>query len=303
MLFSRTLSLRAAGGAAGRAAARMTCCLAVAAVLQVGTAGIDPNAAAQAQTVMASSDFENGHDGWSAAGDPRCVIPEWWSAGGAPGGRIRIIDAQEGVGLWFMAPPKFLGSQSTAYGGTLSYDVRVETESTPDGRFEITFIGDGAELVIDAGENPPRNVWHSYTVDLHEAAGWWLWECAGERRPATRDEFLSALSNLSAIRIFADYHNGPDYVSLDNVVLTAGPCDLPDGRLSASCKDGRGLVTAKLSRGLPDISYEFCLDGGDCIARVANSRGKAKAKFKNVAPGAHEVTIPDCDLAAPVECR
>lgn len=303
-VISRTLSVRAHARQTRRAARRMTLHLALAAVLQAGAFGVDPSNVAQAQTVIAASDFENGRDGWYATGDPRCAIPEWRSTGGNPNGRIRTVEQPVGAGNWLIAPPKFLGDQSTAYGGLLSFELAVESQGVQESS-HLSLIGDGLVLRTTDVETPARwPEWSSYAVELVESGGWVLGDCAPDIRPPTREEFMHVLSTLSALRITTEFGGeGGDRVSLDNVVLTAGPCDLPNGRLTATCKEGQGRITAKLSGGLPNTPYEFCLDSGDCVTRSTNRRGQAKVKFTDVAPGQHEVSIPDCDLVAPVECR
>lgn len=49
-------------------------------------------------------------------------------------------------------------------------------------------------------------------------------------------------------------------------------------------------------------NYEVCLDGERCLTAVANSRGKFKVKFSDVAEGEHTLTQTECELQATVTC-
>ncbi len=71
--------------------------------------------------------------------------------------------------------------------------------------------------------------------------------------------------------------------------------------LKVTCKSGRkNVAKAKLSRGLPDATVTFRLDGdpNTDTARVVKSSGKATAKFKNVAPGPHTIEVVECGASA-----
>ncbi|RJP30933.1 MAG: hypothetical protein C4547_16030 [Phycisphaerales bacterium] len=102
------------------------------------------------------------------------------------------------------------------------------------------------------------------------------------------------------------YLNGNVYVGPNQFdiafrtwMLEGGGCS-GEEKLSASCK--RGTVKGKLKKGTPGNTYTFCLDGGDCQPTNANNRGKAKIKYRDVAPGRHEVTVKECGLSADVDC-
>ncbi|MCG3131647.1 MAG: hypothetical protein FLDDKLPJ_02451 [Phycisphaerae bacterium] len=264
-------------------------------------AGLAAPTIAWAQAVIASSDFETGSDGWFAVGDPQCPHPEYWGVGGNPGGRIRIIDVQEGVWMWFAAPAKFIGDQSAAYGGSLSFDILLENSSDTGNLTKVWLIGDGIRLVMATTDNPPRNTWHAYRFNLDESEGWMARDCVGGRE-ATREDMIHVLSNLSALLIQGEYSGGRDVCSLDNVVLLSGPCNGAISRLTASCKDGSSTVVVKLKGALSGADYAICLDGADCVMVATNARGRAKAVFENVAPGEHEASAPDCGLTAVVVC-
>ncbi|MBI2906080.1 MAG: hypothetical protein HYX92_00345, partial [Chloroflexi bacterium] len=87
-----------------------------------------------AETILASSTFDSGNEGWKKVshkgGGPFDSVvedfglAEYESSGGNPGGHI-ATDDRSGDTMWFEAPGKFLGDKSGAYGGALSYDLKL----------------------------------------------------------------------------------------------------------------------------------------------------------------------------------
>lgn len=204
-------------------------------------AGLAAPTGASAQAVIAFSDFEIGSDGWFSVGDPQCPHPEYWSIGGNPGGRIRMIDGQEGVGMWFSAPAMFIGDQSAAYGGSLSFDILLENSSDSGNLTKVWLIGDGIRLVMASTDNPPPNTWYTYRFNLDESAGWMARDCVGGRE-ATREDMIHVLSNLSALLIQGEYSGSRDICNLDNVILATrdvSPRFIPLGDLSGGDVESR----------------------------------------------------------------
>ncbi len=70
---------------------------------------------------------------------------------------------------------------------------------------------------------------------------------------------------------------------------------------SVKCKDGTFKVVGKLKNGTEGVTYVFTLDGVTTKEDVASRRGVAKGVFKNVAPGAHAVTV--CGLSDNTTCN
>jgi hypothetical protein len=171
------------------------------------------------QTVIAQSQFESGIDGWWACGDATLTLPEW-----NPAGFIQSTDAAKGVGNFFVAPPKFGGPLSGAYGHTLTYEMQKLASSKGGGNVGVTLIGNGIELVYVVNQDPMLAPdWRLYSIELTETAGWVI---AGSAAPPTREQFESALANVSALRINCDYANGTETNRLRNVVLNGNICNL-----------------------------------------------------------------------------
>ena len=167
------------------------------------------------------STFDSGLDGWThaAGGDPGSAI-SYVSSGGNPGGFARIIEPAVGSRDWFAAPTKFLGDKSVYYGGTLSYDLRrSETGLPPLVDQDVLLIGAGLEISIDDPIFASTTEFTNFNFELIETAGWTL---AGGGAP-TKAQFQSILQDLTDFQIIADWTNGQDTSSLDNVALAAVP--------------------------------------------------------------------------------
>src|SRR5215471_17902758 len=78
---------------------------------------------ATAKAATVSSTFDTTAEGWSAAGDFATPVT-WQGTGGNPNGTVSIEDSVTGGVTFFVAPAKFLGNHSDAYGKTLTFDLK-----------------------------------------------------------------------------------------------------------------------------------------------------------------------------------
>lgn len=168
--------------------------------------------------VIVQSTFDTGDEGWRVGdltGVGGLVMPTYFAGGGNPAGFIRAQDL-----FWwtmFVAPAPFLGDMSAAYGGQLRFDQR---ELPNSGVAAPAVALEGAGLRLGHAGLMPGTGWTTIVVPL--APGGWV--NGATLAPATAQELLAALSSLTALRINADYLDGPDQVDLDNVaLLTATP--------------------------------------------------------------------------------
>ncbi|HTY37068.1 MAG TPA: laminin B domain-containing protein, partial [Bacteroidota bacterium] len=119
----------------------------------------------------------------------------------------------------FKAPTKFLGDQSAAYGGSLSFDLR---QYYTDNQYDIEDIiieGGGLRIVYDTPNNP-LTTWTHYQVALNESAGWKKTSLSGTAPTAA--EFRMVLSSVTRFLIRGEYQIGTDRCDLDNVILSSG---------------------------------------------------------------------------------
>ncbi|MCG3130929.1 MAG: hypothetical protein FLDDKLPJ_01703 [Phycisphaerae bacterium] len=72
--------------------------------------------------------------------------------------------------------------------------------------------------------------------------------------------------------------------------------------VTGSCR--RGKLKVKVTRGVSGATLTLRLDGDastDCSTTL-NNRGRGKAKFNDVAPGEHQVTLLECEAQAQATC-
>jgi hypothetical protein len=169
----------------------------------------------------AISTFDTDAEGWTAQGDVEGPLT-WSATGGNPGGHAVIDDRTTGGVTYFVAPQVFLGNQSAALGTDLTFDLMQIYPGSPNqfDSSDVVLQGGGLTLAFDTPDNPSNGSWTSYAVRL-EAPGWKLNSLSGAQ--ATPEQFATVLSNLTALRIRAEYQTGADIGHLDNVALVPEP--------------------------------------------------------------------------------
>jgi Ca2+-binding RTX toxin-like protein len=163
------------------------------------------------------STFDFGTEGWTTSNGTETFDATTGNSGGS------VRGTEGGSGVWtFIAPPSFLGDQGRYYGGTLSFDLRQDSDASQYFDNDVTLRGTGLTLVADLGDNPMTD-WTSYSIDLELGAGWRIGSLSG--RIATGQEIQSVLSDLEAFTIRGEFVDGAidDASNLDNVSLVVGP--------------------------------------------------------------------------------
>jgi len=176
--------------------------------------------------VLVSSNWDNpadGVDGWSFVADGTGFMRV--ATGGNPGGFLQISDLGTGGVIFFDAAAKFLGNQSAAYGGTLSYNLQQSTADRPSSGDipEVLLSNPTTTLAFDLpnSSNPAVTPqWSAYTFVLLASAGWFDFDT---NLPATEAQMKAVLSNLTDLEIRAEYSAARDVDGLDNVVLASVP--------------------------------------------------------------------------------
>ncbi len=178
---------------------------------------------AQAQIIL--SDFNSvatTTDGWQkySGGDGGSSV-SWTAIGGNGGtGGLVLNDAATGQNDYFDAPAKFLGNQSVFYGGTLSFDLLITSPVDLPEADNVVLTGNGVSISYNLLSYPVTTGFTSYSINLLENSGWFI---TGTSTAPSQSQMLSVLSNLTDLRILADWHNGPENDVLDNVQLAAVP--------------------------------------------------------------------------------
>ena len=175
--------------------------------------------------------FDSGSQGWTGADNDGqspfgtggiALTVDHQSTGGNPGGHISITDPSN-LDFYFVAPSSVLGNQSSAYGTSLSWDLKV-SGNTYDPVPDVVLRGAGLELVLDVGPAPTPDLWSGYSVVLNETGGWRKGTLSGATPSAS--EFQAVLADLTGLRIRGEYFAGglgSEVGSLDNVNFAAVP--------------------------------------------------------------------------------
>lgn len=169
----------------------------------------------------ATSTFDHDLEGWTAVGDSEGPL-RWAGAGGKPGGHVLIDDQTLGGITYFVAPQAFLGDQSAAFGTLLSFDLMQTYSGRPNqvNHPDVMLQGAGLTLVYDTATNPANGSWSSYAVPL-QAGGWRLNSLTGAL--ASDAQVRSVLSQLTSLKIRAEFQSGSDIGHLDNVSMVPEP--------------------------------------------------------------------------------
>lgn len=205
-------------------------------------AGLLWSLSATAAFAGAASTFDTNDEGWKLSGDSTTSIPSFIAAGGNPGGYIHGTDVTIG-GVWYwLAPAKFLGNNSTSYGQTLSFDLRMRGSGPLFDAADLVLAGGGVTLVYDFATFPGTPAWTHYSVNLAETAGWRVSTLGGAL--ATKAQVQTVLGATTELRIRGEFITGSDNGDLDNVILTA----VPEPESYAMLLAGLGILGAVAKR-------------------------------------------------------
>lgn len=171
-----------------------------------------------ASPAVATSTFDENDEDWTVVGG--ALGPNYFPAGGNPGGYISAVDQVTDIFWYWQAPSKFLGDVSAAHGHMLTFDLRQSNTSDQDtAQVDIFLEGASLTLTFDTSPNPGTD-WTAYTILMDETAGW---EVLGTGIPPTLVQMLDVLSALTDLRIRGEYRFGANTGDLDNVVLNRAP--------------------------------------------------------------------------------
>lgn len=158
------------------------------------------------------------------------------------GVRVEVEDA------YFKAPDRFLGDQKASYNQYLSFVLRIGERGAKASTADVVLEGAGMKIsqpIFGQGNPLPSTVANNYRFKLHEDAKKYGWQ------PKLRaKDFISVLSNLTAIRIRATYTNGNKGTGyLDDVRLESAQqvsfgqratwiesCTCPTGYIGSFCE-------------------------------------------------------------------
>jgi hypothetical protein len=192
-----------------------------------------------AQTGGPVSTFDYDSEDWVIANDGG----GWIATGGNPDGYLAGTDSGGATGstVWyFTAPPKFLGNQSSYYGGELRYELQQSDAAAGIvNQPWVILRGAGITLVYDASV-VPGTTWTPYAIPLETNAGWHLavdgcWTmsivapnvCNFNGASPSEAQFMTVLSNLDTVLIRGEYSTTLDAGGLDNAKFVRPVTVLP----------------------------------------------------------------------------
>lgn len=178
-----------------------------------------------------------------------------------------IASVQRAVGprlRYWQAPRHYLGDKAAYAGRSVQFDLRCDGEYVQGRAPDLEIIGGGSEARIYSQLRPINRLayenWHRYIAALSPQGGW----VTKFGRPLKEDEITKILSDVSGIRIKADYQNSPGRCFLDNVAF--GTTATPNVR--SLTEEGRGDAQALdqiLERAIKELGP---LTDRDALARL-----------------------------------
>jgi hypothetical protein len=165
------------------------------------------------------SAFEADDDGWTLGNNATTTRPTLLTEGGNPGGNICGRDEGEGDLWYFVAPPKFLGNASAAYGKRLTFDLKQGSIYNQLHGREVVLNGGGLAVTVNARFAPGLD-WTPYSFRIDPEQGWVIDQPDGKGPPATEQDLRTVLGTLTSVRIRGEFFDGLyDTACLDNVYL------------------------------------------------------------------------------------
>jgi hypothetical protein len=231
-----------------------------------------------------TSAFSSGMEGWTVTGDAATGSPYWVSSGGNLGGFIEAVDAATGADLVWNAPAKFLGDRSAYYGGALRFDRKVTSvDYIPP--YDVTLTGAGTSVHFALGAQP-GTTWTRQKITLLPG------NAVGAVTEAT---LRSVLANLTQVQIGAEYVNGNETNSLDNVVLSPRPPVMPKVTSGDRARFKEGVKTTFVVRAsgwpTPALSIAGSLPLGLTFTDRGDGSGALTGTPRVGSAGEYSVTV------------
>lgn len=189
------------------------------------------------------SDFSQDEDGWLTF-DTGPI--SWEASGGKSGAYATAVTS--GYDFW-VAPEKFVGILTDAYGHTLRFSRRVEVTGDSN-RPDVTLISSTGQRLYHTFSNQPTGSWAAYQVTFHETE----WENEDGDAP-TSSELKAVLADLSQLLInTGSYYYPEGSCDLDEVSLEAERTEptLPDGIQATFDADTEDWITVEQR----DVAWE-----------------------------------------------
>ncbi|MFS0736543.1 PEPxxWA-CTERM sorting domain-containing protein [Sphingomonas sp. 1P06PA] len=201
--------------------------------------------------VIASSDFATGDEGWTI-GEFTGIGPNLTPTYDPIGQLISTGDVAANVA--FIASSAYLGDQSGAFGGSISFDL---SDASNDGTNYSPLSLTGAGITLYARPTPPPSTTalSAFNISLVGASFVTSDPFGTSGATATDAQLLAVLADLDQLAILADWQSGGDFSQLDNVVLSDGATAVPEPAAWALMIGGFGLAGTALRRARPKLAF------------------------------------------------
>ncbi|XP_071154854.1 laminin subunit gamma-1-like [Mytilus edulis] len=181
------------------------------------------------------TDFETGKQRWTASDRANNAITTQYNAFLQNLG----VSSTGYEHVYFIAPARYLGNQRLSYNQFLSFDLRTGEEEGRASVVDIVLEGSGQKVssaIFTQGNKMPGIETHNYKFRLNEHPNYqWTPRINAQ-------DFLTILSNLTAIKIRATYSNG-GVGFIDNIVMETARLGSNGGEVAAwveqcTCPEG-----------------------------------------------------------------
>jgi len=170
--------------------------------------------------------FDSGTtDGWLITGGEFDLgfEPEYDSSIGSGGGAVFVESIGRDSYWSWLAPARFRGDLSAAYGKSLKFDLFNSALHNQTTNNVVRLEGGGINLNIDT-PYAPSSSWTHYDIDLSEKAGWYH----DSKRRANKNDLLTVLSDLKHLKIRGWYSSSrAGSGGLDNVAIECSGDSIP----------------------------------------------------------------------------
>lgn len=174
-------------------------------------------ASACGPAAYASSTFEGDAEGWKLSNNGDLTTPTLEQQGGNPAGDLCGKDEGNGDIWYFVAPQKFLGNASSAFGKRLTFDLRQGSIFNQVRGRDVVLNGGGLAVTWYSRFAPGLD-WTPYSVRLDADSSWKIDEPNGA--DATEADMRTVLGDLRSVRIRGEFVDGlNDTACIDNVYL------------------------------------------------------------------------------------
>lgn len=167
---------------------------------------------------FAGSTFESDNEGWTLSNNGELTSPTLEAKGGNPGGHLCGADEGNGDIWYFVAPLRYLGDASSAFGKRLTFDLKQASIFNQVRGRDVILNGGGLALRWNHRFAPGLD-WTPYAVRLDATSGWRIDQPDDQGAEATEAELRMVLGDLRSFRIRGEFVDGPDSACLDNVYL------------------------------------------------------------------------------------